>query len=316
MTTRQNKSLTRWHRLLAKMLEELLTPVNITVISDFKIMSSPPEADILLIRRKHLNWTEAQRMHLPDGIRDTQADHILIEFKYTESVNKNVLAQAAGYDFFYKSVQQKLKPERIQTFVLSSHTPSQLTREKFGYTTMFKPGVFHSSHPLLDDIHLIVINELSNVPHNDFIKCFASRRQVFRPSFKKLLITRQGWLSAGLYYLVTGLLHLILQKHKGEFIMNQEFTPELVMDMGKELHEAFLMGLRPEDFLARFEPDEILSRFEPDEILSRFEHEERIAGLRPEERIAGLKAEEIVNVLSPEDIEKLKKYLSKRTGNV
>ncbi len=201
------------------MLEELLTPVNITVISDFKIMSSPPETDILLIRRHQTGWTEAQHMRLPDGIRDIKADHILVEFKYTESVNKHVLAQAASYDFFYKNTQQKLKPDRIQTFVLSSHTPSQLTREKFSYTLMTMPGVFHSTNPMLDDIHLIVINGLSNAPHNDYIRCFASRRQVFRFSFKRILMSRQGWLGARLYHLITGLLRLILQKHKGEFIV-------------------------------------------------------------------------------------------------
>ncbi len=306
MTTRKTTPLTHWHRLLAKMLEELLTPVNITVISDFKIMSNPPETDILLIRRHQTGWTEAQRMRLPDGIQDTKADHILIEFKYTESVNKHVLAQAAGYDFFYKSTQRKLKPDRIQTFVLSSHTPSKLTREKFGYTIMAKPGVFHSTNPMLDDIHLIVINELPNVPHNDYIRCFASRRQVFRPSFTRILMSRQGWLGAGLYHLITGLLRLILQQPKGEFIMNQEFTPELVMDLGKELHEAFLQSLRPEDFLSRFEADELLSRFKP---------EERIAGLKPEERIAGLKPEEIIENLSPEELENIKKYLNQRVGN-
>jgi hypothetical protein len=53
-----------------------------------------PEADILLIRRNQQGWTEAQRNLLPDGIRDTQADHVLIEFKYSESVNQDALFQA------------------------------------------------------------------------------------------------------------------------------------------------------------------------------------------------------------------------------
>jgi hypothetical protein len=32
-----------------------------------------------------MDRTEAQRNLLPDGIRDTQADHVLIEFKYSQS---------------------------------------------------------------------------------------------------------------------------------------------------------------------------------------------------------------------------------------
>ncbi len=56
-----------------------------------RLMAESPEADILLLRRKHPCWTEAQRSLLPDGIRDTPADHILIEFKNTESLNRRVL---------------------------------------------------------------------------------------------------------------------------------------------------------------------------------------------------------------------------------
>jgi len=64
------------HKLLGKVFEELLTPVNVTVETELRIMSESPEADILLIRRNQPGWTEAQRNLLPDGIRDTQADHV------------------------------------------------------------------------------------------------------------------------------------------------------------------------------------------------------------------------------------------------
>ena len=147
---KKGKNLTRWHRLLAKMLEVLLTPVDITVTPDFPIMSNPPEADILLIRRDHARWTREQLMRLPDGIRDTRADHILIEFKYTESVNKSVLAQALAYDTFYRRIQESLKQERIQTFVVSSKTPRKHFFEKFGYTEQEKQGVYKSRHSMLD----------------------------------------------------------------------------------------------------------------------------------------------------------------------
>ena len=77
---------TRWHRLLGTLLEYLLTPVDISVHCDVKVMVNPPEADILLLRRETAQWTEQQRLRLPDGIRNTRAQHILLEFKYSESV--------------------------------------------------------------------------------------------------------------------------------------------------------------------------------------------------------------------------------------
>ena len=49
------------HKLLGRVFEELLTPVNITVETGLRIMSDSPEADVLLIRRDQQRWTEAQR---------------------------------------------------------------------------------------------------------------------------------------------------------------------------------------------------------------------------------------------------------------
>jgi hypothetical protein len=42
---------TSWHRLLAKLLELLLSPVNIDVHHDMGVMTAPPEVDILLFSR-------------------------------------------------------------------------------------------------------------------------------------------------------------------------------------------------------------------------------------------------------------------------
>lgn len=61
-------------------------------------MSFPPEADIVIIRRKETTWTSEQKKYLPDGIRDTSAQYVIIELKYTESLNIKVLKQASAYD--------------------------------------------------------------------------------------------------------------------------------------------------------------------------------------------------------------------------
>ncbi|MBF0226135.1 MAG: hypothetical protein HQK76_11830 [Desulfobacterales bacterium] len=84
---REQAQQTQWHRIFGAMLESLLVPVGIQVFTDFPVMSEPPKADILILRRDNDHWTEEQKQRLPDGIRQSKASHILIEFKYTESFN-------------------------------------------------------------------------------------------------------------------------------------------------------------------------------------------------------------------------------------
>ncbi|MBK8050539.1 MAG: hypothetical protein IPK16_27600 [Anaerolineales bacterium] len=85
------------HQLLAKVLELVLKPVDITVESELQVMSEPPKADLLLLRRHGKAWSEAQRKLLPDGVRDRQAHHHLLECKFTESVNEEALQQALEF---------------------------------------------------------------------------------------------------------------------------------------------------------------------------------------------------------------------------
>jgi hypothetical protein len=118
-----------WHVLLATLLKGVLTPYQITVLMDFKVMSESPRADILILRREHPVWTAEQRAHLPDGIRDAKAAHIMLEFKYTESLNERVVYKAIGYDVFYKE-SQRLKDKEVKTFIVSAKTPRQKTLEK------------------------------------------------------------------------------------------------------------------------------------------------------------------------------------------
>ncbi len=117
-------SKTRWHELLGDMLEKLLVPVGISVFTNVAVMSKSPEADILLLRKETAEWTPEQQERLADGIRDTEAKDILIEFKYTESVNEHALRQSIGYDYFYKKAR-RLSEKDVQTFLVSSRSPGK-----------------------------------------------------------------------------------------------------------------------------------------------------------------------------------------------
>ena len=127
-------------------------------------------------------------------------DHVLIEFKYSESVNQDVLFQALSYRHLYLKVQ-KLKPERLHTVIISSKTPSQKFRMDFGYQESYRLGVWRSNNIMLGILHILVLNDLSDAPHNLFIKCFASRKKEKERSFRKLFEFSWKQLSASLLHI-------------------------------------------------------------------------------------------------------------------
>ncbi len=94
------------HQVLGRLLQLSLTPVAITVNIEVDLLGESPKADALLLRRQGRAWNAAQRARLPDGVRDSAAGHVLIEFKYTESVTERALAQAVAYDHFYRQAQR------------------------------------------------------------------------------------------------------------------------------------------------------------------------------------------------------------------
>jgi len=296
--TQTESNLTRWHIILGDMLEKLLSPVNITVETDFPVMSKPPRGDILLIRRDTPQWTRQQLELLPDGIRDTKADYILVEFKCTESVNKKAITQAVAYDFFYRNVQESLDDSRIQTFILSSITPQKKIRERAGYTQQIMPGVFKSINFMVEPVQLISINDLSDSAHNQYIKCFASKKKEKEKAFEELIETENIDTNAELFFIFSGLWNIFNKKHKGAEIMEKRgYTPEDVMNIGKEMHEFFMASLKVDDVIKRFSPEDILSKFEPEKRLSGLKPEERLSGLKPEERLSGLSIKEIESFL-------------------
>ena len=279
-----NYEKTQWHRLLGKLLEELLTPVGISVYTDFPVMSNPPEADILLLKKVEHDWTPKQLQRVPDGIRDSKADHILIEFKYSESVNDRAVRQALGYDTFYRRSQQ-LPQNKVQTFLVSAKTPGKKVLEAFGYTPD-RNGVYYSSNCLLKMLPLISINELSKDSHNAFIKCFASRKKEKKAAFVALKKFGIDSLQQPLQWFIAGLWESWFAI--GGNHMEKELTPERVMEIGKMWGEWYLRGLSPEQRLAGLKPKERLAGLKP---------EQRLAGLKPEDRLVGLSKAELQRIL-------------------
>ncbi len=78
----QSKRPTSWHAMFAMALQKMYTAVGIGVQPEVRIGALPPEIDVVLRRNPDEPWTEEQVRVLADGIRDSTASHILLEFKY------------------------------------------------------------------------------------------------------------------------------------------------------------------------------------------------------------------------------------------
>jgi len=68
-----------------------LTPVNLEVESGYEVGKGPPKLDVLNIRRTGKCWSKAQLEFLPDGIRQSNSKHVILELKYISKFVLNVL---------------------------------------------------------------------------------------------------------------------------------------------------------------------------------------------------------------------------------
>ncbi len=311
---------TLWHRILGTLLELLLTRLGILVQSEVQVMSDPPKVDILLLRREGERWTDEQLPLLCDGLRDTLANHLLIEFKYTESLSADALLQALGYQYFYRQAQ-RLNEAELQVFVMVAQTPRKRVLNQYRYETSAIAGVYQSKQPLLDRVQVIVLNQLQFTPHNAFVQCFASQRRVYRSAFERIQEFGQEQLSDTLWELVAG---LHKQRDRKESVMTkvkqeEVLTAEKLMQIGRETRKFVLATLPLEQRLAGLTAEERVAGLAPAERVAGLAPEERVAGLALKERLVGLVPKERLAKLAPEEsaklMEQIEQFLNQHEGS-
>jgi hypothetical protein len=144
-----NPPLIHWHRLLGALLDAVLSPVGVSVETDIAVTAEPPRADLLLLRRQQSRWNDAQRQRLADGLRDTDAGHLLIEFKYTEGLSENACVQLLSYDYFYRR-HRRLSRDDVACFLVSATPPRSDLLTRLGFHPTAQAGVYgRNDHPLL-----------------------------------------------------------------------------------------------------------------------------------------------------------------------
>jgi hypothetical protein len=184
--------------------------------------------NILVLRQEASVVTEEAQQRLPDGIRGCQATHLILKVIYDSQPNKEDFVTALAYQSRYQQTQA-LTDKEVQLFVVSVQTPSQETRDKFGYQNTRFSGVYDSQAFPFTEARLISLNELSAEPHNAAFKCFASLKKERQQALEVLKQSRPNLMPAQLDLLLSELSIV-----EGEYT---NFTPEQVLKMGKGFGE-------------------------------------------------------------------------------
>jgi len=284
-----------WHRWFGNFFKIPLKPLGLEVHTGYEVMTGPPEADVL-IRKRRKAWTRKQLKFLPDGIRESDAAHVVIEFKHSESVNEDAFFQTAGYRHFYKS-SNRLKNEDMQIFLASSKTPVGATLEEYGYVSAGPPGVYQSSLPLLKRIILLSLNDLADEPHNVFVRLLASKRKVRMAATRRLKKMAARFPKELTDYVANFL--RFLYKRGGEM---DETQTELTQEEKDQITQTMLSFLPADDVLSRYSTEDMLARLTPEDMLSKLKPEDMLAKLTPEDMLSKLKPEDMLAKLKPEDI--------------
>ncbi|MBF0114869.1 MAG: hypothetical protein HQM04_07465 [Magnetococcales bacterium] len=258
--TRKSRK-TSWHRLLAQVVTEPLTSAKISVQTEIDVTSASPKADIVLLRREGNTWTKGQKELLADGMRDTNARELLIEFKFTESLTGWILGQLLVYDHLYLEKQQ-LKRSELKSVLLLSKTPNTDILEKHGFSPTDKVGVYVSDLSAFDSIYVILLNALPDAPHNALWKCFASRRQEWQKAFAR--ISQHSLPKRSIEHECTVLgIRKIRMEGMMKNVEPMRLTPEYVMDLGRqELFASMMNAMSDEELLKLQRPANIRQKGE------------------------------------------------------
>jgi len=288
-----------WHGYFAHMVALLLEPVALEVRTEAPIMSTSPVVDLLIMRPDSETWTPEQLKRLPDGIRQSKARSILIEFKYMESLSETSLNQIISYDALYKS-KKGVKAQEVQSYIVFSQSPRDTTVTEMGFAPTDLEGVYASKLPVLRNITVISLNDLDDSSCNAAFKLFASKRKEMLEACDTLL-TEASYSSNELMRLATFLYRMWIDK--GGRNMASEFSREEIDGLTWRFSQQLIASMPVEERLKGLEPEARLAGLSPEEIL---------AGLSPEEILSGLSPEEILSGLSPKQRDDFERALMRK----
>jgi len=144
-----------------------------------------PDKNNVLIKRPTRHWQEEAYNRTPDGIRDSDALHLLLFFKYEEPVCFEDIQTSVIARFNYL-IENELDEDDLEVFLIST-TPLQYNvLNEWGYKQTDIPGVYRSSDPLCEIIPIIFPGELKNTPNNALLKVIVSPKNERMDAFETI----------------------------------------------------------------------------------------------------------------------------------
>jgi hypothetical protein len=293
---------TQSHPLFGDILHELLSPVDVIVEQDQRVMVGPPRIDVILIRPRGEVWTDEQRARLPDGIRDVSAPRVLIELKYTQSLNCDACTKTLSYDLFYRE-SKNLNPNAVASFLVSAMTTREPMLARLNYQAV-TPGVYQSTDPQRARVGIILLNELPATTHNAAFKCFASRREAYLRGLEQLSGSPWARRSRRLMEFLLNLWRLLMIEEP----VFEPMLPEDIERMGQIFFDGLLETTPVDEILKHFTADAVLKHYTPDEVLKHYPSDEVLKHYPSDEVLKHYSLDEMLAHFSIEDVqEALKK---------
>lgn len=303
-----------WHLIFGTVLQYLLIPTHVHVGLEVKVMTEPPRTDLLL-KRATKRWTPQQLIWLPDGIRDTLAQYIMLEFKYTQSIDTDGILQAVNNRRLYLQSHKDVKSDDFKCFLVSAKQPQASTLEKYDFYEV-KAGVYNSKNLLISPVTLISINELPNTKHNALIRCFASQKKHQKKAFEQLDLIKLHNFSEALYWVIIGLRIMLFGREK--MSTNElHLTPEAVMRLGQLWEKSFLDCVPVEKRLEGLDAETVLQHVDAETLLKHLGTETVLQHVDTETLLKHLGAETVIQHYAPEErlqglsVEQIEAYLQK-----
>jgi hypothetical protein len=267
-------------------------------------MGKSPVIDLVLRKSEGRYWSEQQRDRLCEGVRDSEAPTVVIELKYTESVNIHVLKMAMGCDEYYCQ-SHDLKPDEMDLFVVSSKTPTGPIIDRAQYKAVI-PGVLRSPLPGYEDVPIISLNDLSDAPHNTLFKLFASKYKQKVIAFANIVKVAPPWGLHDLEKLIGGMCKIMLEKEVG---MVPEVTTEDVKMVGGLIGEMLIGAMSPQKRMEGLSTGERVEGLSTGEVMEHLSTGEVMEHFSTDEVMEHLSTDEVMEHFSTEELER---FLARR----
>ncbi len=176
----------------------------------------PPRIDLLLRCLSPGGWTAEQRQRLPDGLRRTKAQHLLINFVY-DCTNDADEADTAPFHrmlackFFYCR-SHNLTSKQVLPVVVYVYDPAPHALDKLGFRPLKLAGTYKTDVAIIRDQKVVVLSELSNAAHNLLFKCFARSQKARQEVYQTMLQRYPAYFTPPLRNVITQLAALTEQE--------------------------------------------------------------------------------------------------------